>query len=406
MPIDDPLREVNLKYIYPVFPGFFYLIITIGVDNTLFMQRNFKALPFYQKLASVLVSLIALGYLVILAKDLLSPIIFSCLFSILLLPLAAFLENRFRLPRGFASMLAVLLLLAAISLIVYVVGSQIGTLADDWPQFKQQVISSLSDLQHWISRKYHINAHKQLNYVQSATSQVLASGSTVVGATILSISSMLLFLIFTFIYTFFFLTYRRLIMTFLVSVFLEENALVVHDIVEKVQFILRKYILGLFIEMVIVSTVVCIVFWALDVKYAILLGLITGLFNIIPYIGIFTALLLSSLITFATAAVAGKVFLVIITLVITHLIDSNVLLPVIVGSKVKINPLITVLGVVVGEMIWGISGMFLSIPVIAVMKIIFDRVESLKPWGFLLGEEERPVRGKRVKLAAESKAGK
>lgn len=364
------------------------------------MRPSFNSLPFYHKLASVLVSLIALGYLVILSKDLLSPVIFSCLFSILLLPLASFLEHRLRLPRGAASMLAVLLLLAAISLLVYVIGSQISTLSDDWPQFKQQLMSSLADLQHWVSRKYHINAHKQLNYVQSATSQVLASGTTVVGATIMSISSLLLFLVFTFIYTFFFLTYRQLIMTFLVSVFLEENSLVVHDIVENVQFMLRKYILGLFIEMIVVSTVVCIAFWALDVKYAILLGLITGLFNIIPYIGIFTALLLSSLITFATAAVAGKVVLVIITLVITHLIDSNILLPVIVGSKVKINPLITVLGVVIGEMIWGISGMFLSIPVIAVMKIVFDRIDSLKPWGLLLGEEEKPSRKKEIPAPA------
>lgn len=364
------------------------------------MRPSFNSLPFYHKLASVLLSLIALGYLVILSKDLLSPVIFSCLFSILLLPLASFLEHRLRLPRGAASMLAVLLLLAAISLIVYVIGSQISTLSDDWPQFKQQLMSSLADLQHWVSRKYHINAHKQLNYVQSATSQVLASGTTVVGATIMSISSLLLFIVFTFIYTFFFLTYRRLIMTFLVSVFLEENSLVVHDIVENVQFMLRKYILGLFIEMIVVSTVVCIAFWALDVKYAILLGLITGLFNIIPYIGIFTALLLSSLITFATAAVAGKVVLVIITLVITHLIDSNILLPVIVGSKVKINPLITVLGVVIGEMIWGISGMFLSIPVIAVMKIVFDRIDSLKPWGLLLGEEEKPSRKKEIPAPA------
>lgn len=364
------------------------------------MRPSFNSLPFYHKLASVLVSLIALGYLVILSKDLLSPVIFSCLFSILLLPLASFLEHRLRLPRGAASMLAVLLLLAAISLLVYVIASQISTLSDDWPQFKQQLMSSLADLQHWVSRKYHINAHKQLNYVQSATSQVLASGTTVVGATIMSISSLLLFLVFTFIYTFFFLTYRQLIMTFLVSVFLEENSLVVHDIVENVQFMLRKYILGLFIEMIVVSTVVCIAFWALDVKYAILLGLITGLFNIIPYIGIFTALLLSSLITFATAAVAGKVVLVIITLVITHLIDSNILLPVIVGSKVKINPLITVLGVVIGEMIWGISGMFLSIPVIAVMKIVFDRIDSLKPWGLLLGEEEKPSRKKEIPAPA------
>jgi putative permease len=168
-----------------------------------------------------------------------------------------------------------------------------------------------------------------------------------------------------------------------------------------VQQILRKYITGLFIEMCVVSVVVCIALWALGIKYAVLLGLITGLFNIVPYIGIFTAMLISVLITFATAAAAGKVFLVLVTLVITHLVDSNILLPAIVGSKVKINPLITVLGVVLGEMIWGISGMFLSIPVIAVLKIIFDRIESLKPWGILLGEQDKKLRTKKKNPSVE-----
>ena len=119
-----------------------------------------------------------------------------------------------------------------------------------------------------------------------------------------------------------------------------------------------------------------------------LLGIITGLFNIIPYIGIFTALVFSVLVTFATAAGATKIFLVVAAVVVMHLIDSNVLLPLIVGSKVKINGQITLLGVIVGEMMWGIPGMFLSIPVIAIAKIIFDRVENLQPWGLLLGDEK------------------
>lgn len=287
------------------------------------------------------------------------------------------------------------MLLAAVSSVVYVVGAQISNLADDWPQFKMQLNNSYTEIQHWIAVKFHINASRQMTYVKSATSKVLDSGTAVVGITIISLSSFLLFLVFTFIYTFFFLAYRRIIMHFLVSVFLEENSLVVHDIVEQVQQILRKYITGLLIEMCVVSVVVCIAFWILGIKYAVLLGLITGLFNIIPYIGIFTAMLISVLITFATAAVTGKLLLVIITLVVIHLVDSNILLPAIVGSKVKINPLMTVLGVVFGEMIWGVSGMFLSIPVIAVLKIIFDRIDSLKPWGILLGEEEKPGAGKK-----------
>ncbi len=366
------------------------------------MALQTNKLPFYQKLASVLISLIAIGYLVIQGKQILSPLIFSCLFSILLLPLSSSMERRFGFRRGLASILSILILLAFISIIIYFVGMQVGDLSEDWPQFKIQLNSSLASIQHWIALKFHINSYKQLTFIKSAASKALDSGTTVLGSTLVSLSSFILFLVFTFIYTLFLLTYRRLIMNFLIAVFLEENSKVVHDIVEKVQLILRKYIIGLFIEMCIVASVVCIAFWALGIKYAALLAIITGLFNIIPYIGIFAAMLISFLITFATAASAGKLLLVVITLIITHLVDSNILLPVIVGSKVKINPLITVLGVVLGEMIWGISGMFLSIPVIAVLKIIFDRVESLKSWGILLGAEEKMSRTKEIRTTIQA----
>jgi putative permease len=350
--------------------------------------KELKNVPFYIKLSSILLSLVILCYITVIAKEILSPLIFSCLFSILLLPLASFLEFRVRLPRSAASMISILLLLGCIAFILYVIGSQMADLASDWPQFQQQLLKTLDTLQDWIAGTFHVNATKQLNYVHSATGKVMASGTAVLGATLLSLSSLMLFFVFTFIYTFFFLQYRRLIMKFLIAVFLDENAEVVHDIIERVQYMIRKYIIGLLIEMAIVSLVVCIAFWLLGIKYAILLGLITGLFNIIPYIGIFSALVISTLVTFATATVFSKVILVIITLVITHLIDSNILLPLVVGSKVRINALVTVLGVIIGEMIWGIPGMFLSIPVIAVLKIIFDRVEGFKSWGIILGDED------------------
>jgi putative permease len=372
--------------------------------------NQLKSLPFHIKLSSILISLVILCYITIIAKEILSPLIFSCLFSILLLPVAAFLENKLKLPRSAASMISILLLLAVIGIVLYVIGSQMSDLANDWPQFQQQLVKTMDSTQDWIATTFHVNANKQLNYVHSATSKVMASGTTVLGATLLSLSSLMLFFVFTFIYTFFFLLYRRLIMKFLVSVFLDENKSVVHDIIERVQYMIRKYIIGLLIEAAIVSLVVCVAFWILGIKYAVLLGLITGLFNIIPYVGIFSALVISSLVTFATATVISKVVLVVITLIIVHLIDSNILLPVVVGSKVRINALVTVLGVIIGEMIWGIPGMFLSIPVIAVFKIIFDRVEGLESWGIILGDEDykqnklaTKLTSKRRGLSTESK---
>lgn len=357
-------------------------------NKLLRMLSSKSTAPFYLKLAMILFSLLALGYIFIIGKRVISPLLFSFLFAIVLLPVASFFEKRLKLPRSASAGFAVILLILFVSLIVYFVGSQITDLTQDWPLFKVQFAATTESIHKWVGATFHVNTAKQMNYVHNATDHLLSASTTMIGATVLSLSSILLFLVFTMIDTFFLLFYRRLIMKFLVAVFSEENSATVYDIVANVQSIIRKYILGLLLEMAIVASVCCIAFSIIGIKYSILLGLITGLFNIIPYIGIFTSLVLSTLITIGTGAVTTKIILVMVTIVAMHLIDSNFLLPVIVGSKVKINALITLLGVVIGEMFWGIPGMFLSIPVIAIMKVIFDRIETLKPWGLLLGDEK------------------
>lgn len=286
-----------------------------------------------------------------------------------------------------AALVSVLLMIFFLGSLFYFLGAQISRLVGDWPLLSEQLANAGKGAQEWVSQKFHVDIEEQANYVHKATSKVLDSGTVVAGATLYSVSSVLLFLSFTFVYTFFFLWYRGLILKFLKRVFPEKNSELVHDIVEEIQFIIRKYVTGILIEMIIVSSAISIIFSIIGIKYAVLLGLITGLFNIIPYIGMLTAMIISAMITFATTAAAGKVIWIVAVMFGVHVIDYNILLPVIVGSKVKINAMITLFGIIVGEMLWGIAGMFLSIPVIAVTKIIFDRVEALKPWGFLMGEE-------------------
>lgn len=149
---------------------------------------------------------------------------------------------------------------------------------------------------------------------------------------------------------------------------------------------IRQYVQGLLLEMVIVSSVCCLALWILGIKYFILLGLLTSLLNLLPYIGIFISLLLSVIVTVATAG-TSHVPLLIATLFGIHLLDANLLLPLIVGAKVRLNALITILGVIIGGSIWGITGAFLAIPVIAISKILCERIDSLKPRSILLGDE-------------------
>ena len=340
--------------------------------------------PFYERLALILIGFCVLGYLVVMAKELIDPMIFGFLFAVLLLPVSNFIEKKCHLPRSASSFISILLLVGFVGSIMYLIGAQISNIASDWPMLQSQVKDSIANLQGWIQTAFHINANKQMSYVNSTADKIMASGTAVLGTTFGAVSSLVLFYVFILIFTFFILFYRRLLFRFITWVFSDENRTVVVDIVENVQKILRQYILGLLIEMVIVSGMAIAIFYMIGIKYAALLGIIVGVFNIIPYIGIFTALLLSTIVTFATGTLSQTVT-VAISVIGVHAVDANFLLPAIVGSKVRLNALISFVGIIIGEMIWGLSGMFLSIPIIAIFKIIFDRIESLKPWGYLLG---------------------
>jgi predicted PurR-regulated permease PerM len=364
--------------------------------------------PFYARLALVMVGIISVIYIAILGKEILSPLVFSFLFAVVLLPVSRFLERTLRFKRSLASITSVLFFIFIIACVFYLIGSQLSKLLQDWPVFKQQLLNAVNSIQQWVSVTFHINLAKQETYINNAASNAVSTGTEVVGETVESISSLLFFIVLILIYTFFFLLYRKLILKFFITVFHKKDGHIVKDVIENVQFIIRNYIVGLLLEMAIVSTVCCSSFMILGIKYALLLGILTGVLNIIPYIGMFTSLALSTLITFATSAGSGKVWGVVITIVGMHLIDSNVLLPLIVGSKVRINAMITLLGVLIGGMIWGMSGTFLSIPIVAIAKIICDRVESLKPWGLLLGDEkgERVPRNKKSLEARMENSGK
>lgn len=356
--------------------------------------------PFYERFALVIIGLLSLGFLIILSKQVLDPLVFGFLFAVMLLPLSNFFERKLKMPRSMSSFLSILLFVSFISGIIYLVSNQIAYLSSDWPMLKKQLEQSIIDIKDWVNFAFHINAEQQTEYITDTSRKIVSSGTEVITTTFGAISSMVLFYVFIIIFTFFILFYRRLLYRFILSVFSADDEPLVKDIVVNIQKILRHYILGLIIEMVVVAAIACMVFWLIGIKYAVLLGLLVGLFNIIPYLGIFAAFVLSVLITFATGPIENAVW-VGVSVIVIHIVDSNFLLPTIVGSKVRLNALITFLGIILGEMMWGLSGMFLSIPIIAIFKIIFDRIEPLKPWGYLLGGDYEYKKSAQKKMKTE-----
>src|SRR5690606_24832423 len=196
------------------------------------------------------------------------------------------------------------------------------------------------------------------------------------------------YVIFLPVYTFLLLFYKDLIKRFFISAFKDTNQNDVSAVLYEASTIGRQYILGLFIDMTIVFTLNCIGFIILGIQYAVFLALVAAILNLVPYIGMLIANIFCMLITLVTSENLSDVVWVAAVLAAVQFIDNNFLMPLIVGNKVRINALVTILGVVVGGTLCGIGGMFLAIPAIAFLKVVFDHVPNLKHWGLILGDDD------------------
>ena len=321
-----------------------------------------------------------------IAADIIVPLAFAILLAILLLPVTNFLEKK-RVPRAMANMLGILLAMLFIGGIVYFLSSQISSFVTDLPSIKQHLADHWKTVQKWVYQNFHFTRSQQSNFIENATDKIKNSGTGILGVTVISLTQAIMVLVLLSVYTFLILYYRDMIRKFFTMVFKAEHEENVVEVLRESRLIVQGYMVGLIIEMGIVATINSAGFLILGIEYAIFLGVLAAILNMIPYIGMLIASVFCMLITLTSSTEIGDIVGVLAILTVVQFIDNNIIMPKVVSSKVKINALITILGVLVGGALAGISGMFLSIPAIAILKVIFDRVDDLKPWGMILGDE-------------------
>jgi predicted PurR-regulated permease PerM len=344
-------------------------------------------LPFYVKLSLTLVSLIAIVFTLYIAQEILIPLMMAMLFSILLRPCCAFLNQKLRFPHVIAVMTCVILFVIFIIGILTFISWEVTDFVSDWNKIKQNFSIHLANLQEFVRNNFNISTYEQDKYIEDATNDTVKSGKEILGSTLLSFTDTILNLTLIPIYMFLILLYRTHFMMFLNKLFKKEHHVVLFDILFQIKVAVKSYLVGLIIQLISVATMTSIGFMIAGVKYAILLGVLTGLLNLIPYLGILVAMVISIFATLTGTPDLSMIFGVIIVTIIVQLIDNNILVPLVVSSKVEINAMASIVGIIIGGAIAGIPGMFLAIPTIAVLKVIFDRIEPLKPWGYLMGDD-------------------
>lgn len=348
---------------------------------------NFREQPFYFQFTFKLLMLLLLCVFVVQGQTVVIPFIFSILLSILLLPVTNFLEHKLKFPKSMANFISVIFALSIILGLIYFFSHQISSFLDDIPTLKKNLNTHYETLQKWIQHRFGISTREQKALINDATANVKDSGGTVISQTVFTITHTIFYIVLVAIYTFLILYYRHMIKRFLFAVFAKAKEPEINEVLLEAKGIVQNYMLGLVIEMGIVATAYSMVLLIIGVKYAIFLGIFSAILNIIPYVGILSGIIFTVLVTLTTSKDLGDVIWIIVSFEIIHFIDSNFLMPRIVGSKVRVNALVTILGVVIGGTLIGLPGIFLALPIIAILKIIFDRIEELKPWGMLMGDD-------------------
>jgi predicted PurR-regulated permease PerM len=339
-------------------------------------------IPFYAKAALIFICVFAFVFTMYIGQHIIVPIIYAVIISILLNPIVSFLVRK-GINKIIAISIAVLLAISVVVSVIYLISSQLSMFNETYPMLKLKFNETSAECVQWVSRKFNIRESKVNAWIketQEETVNNFALGETLSQMGRTSIIVMLLP-----VYLFMILYYKPLLLEFIRKLFSAEHHVVVAEVLLSTKTIIQSYLVGLFFEMVIIAVLNSLGLLLLGIDYAVILGITGAVVNIVPYIGGIVATALPMLIAFVTKDSPTYSLLVLGVYLIIQFIDNHYLIPRIVASRVKINALVSVIVVLIGGALWGISGMFLSIPLTAILKVIFDHIEPLKPWGFLLG---------------------
>ncbi|SCC15835.1 Predicted PurR-regulated permease PerM [Chitinophaga costaii] len=352
-------------------------------------MRSVK-LAFYARLALILHALALILLCMYLGKTILIPLFFALLISFLLYPLALLMETKLKFPRPLASILSVLTFVISVGLLIFIISRQMVHLSKDLPLLQSRITGTLAELKDWVGDRYHLNDAQQMEYINKSVNGMMGGLANSIGTTFVgALESVVLFLFFL-IFIYFILDHRRLLMNFVMALVNREHRLKVQEVVVSVRSLINRYIIGLLSEMLILFVLILVALLIFGIKYAVLIAVVAAVLNIIPYLGIYTAMAFSMLITYAGGS-GSQAITIAIVMIVAHFIDANIILPRIVGGQVKINPLVTIVAVLTGHLVWGIPGMFLFIPLTAIIRIISEKVDELKPWAILISTDEQEL---------------
>lgn len=345
---------------------------------------NSVRLPFYLKISQIILGMCAFFYVLYIGQDIILPLLYATIIAVLLNPFVNFL-CRHKFNRVVAILVSILLMLIFVASLIYFITAQTIKFSDSLPQLKDKFQVCYQQGVSWLSETFNVGPAKIDKWINETKGTGMRNSNALIGETITTISGVFIMIFLLPVYIFMILFYKPLLVEFISKLFPKDKHATVAEVLIETKALIQNYLIGLLFETAIVAVMNAAGLLMLGIHYAVLLGLIGALLNLIPYIGGIIGIALPMIIAIATKPPEYALYVFLIYILV-QFIDNNFLVPKIVASKVKINALVSIVVVLIGGALWGIPGMFLSIPLTAIVKVMCDRIEPLKPWGFLLGD--------------------
>ena len=339
--------------------------------------------PLIVKITIGLVGIIAFIVVASVGRNFLYPLVIGVLFSYLLFPISNLLEKK-RIPRPLAIIISILFGISVIGGILFFLYNRVTFFLADLQSIKENASVSLEIIQNKVETIFGVSVGSQKQWMRDNINKLLETGAGNIQSALSATTSTIFAFGILPVYVFFMTFYRNKFRNFVLMVTLPGKHEATKKVMDQISDVTRKYVGGIVAVVLILCVLNSFGLWIVGIKYAIMFGILSALMNLIPYFGT----LIGATITLTFTLLSGtpeKAIGVLILFIIIQFTENNILTPNITGGSVQINPFFTIIGIVFGGMLWGIPGMLVAVPLLGTLKIIFENVNTLHPYAFLMG---------------------
>lgn len=335
-------------------------------------------------IAAFLLIVVIMVYILTEARFIFVPLAWSFFLSILILPPVSWLEKK-NLPRFLAIILVLTFATVLLSFILYLLSVQVAGLLGETPIVTESINQWIIDFQNYAQAKFNVSPEVVSQQIASSVSEMINTALQELRNSLFSVFRTLTLISIIPLYVFFMLYYRDVFFEGFMRI-LKSYQSEASTLMHKVNRVLQDYLTGVFLVTLIIFVMFYLSLLVLKVNYALFFAVFLAVFNLIPYIGVIIASIVVVMYSLVTSDSLFYPLAVLFSLWIIQVIENNLITPYVVGSKVKLNPMVALIAILTGSSIWGISGMILFLPLVGALKVVFDEIDGLKPYGLLLGD--------------------